>query len=716
MYTFIKNNVSALSMACAMIATPQIARAQSASGDGNAATEQSQSAVEDIVVTAQKREERLQDVPISITAVSGSSLSRQGIKTADELTAVVPSLTWQRSYNGAPFIRGVGKAIVTAGNESSVGIFVDGVLQVSPLMTNFALNNIERIEVLKGPQGTLFGRNSNGGVINITTRDPSHNPELEASIGYANYETVEGKFYASTGISDTLAFNVSGAYYDQGKGWGKNVTTGADAYREKSHDIRAKLLWTPTDHTKASLIGEYHYMKSQSNAYSPMAGTLALDGSTGAGFYDLTSDFDTYVRTRVAAGSLSIRHDMGWAQLVSISAYTRVRTFWPYDSDGTATANLQGPIWENADGFTQEFQLVSPTSGNFKWVVGLYYMYFDAAFAPIELHGAEVGGAKVEVFGDTKANSYAAFGEATWTFLPSTRLTVGGRMTFDQRSVSGHVDVNNAPGTVDRQKKNFSQPTWRVTLNHNFTPDIMAYATVSTGYNSGQFNTGNAAAPAVQPEKLTAYEAGIKTQLFDRRLRFNASAFHYDYSDLQVTIIQNAVTLQTNAAKAKIDGFELETNIVPVPGLFLDASLAYTDARFSDYSNAQFYVPLTGGGYTTTVGDATGNQLASSPKWAFNAGARYDLSTSAGTFTPAVNYTQRSSYFWDSQNSVREPVQHQLSASLTYQSPDDRWSVRLWGKNLLDEKVHGWTIQRVELFGSTPAAPLTYGLTLGVKM
>lgn len=712
MYSF--TSLRSLSIACtaAAVAAPQLASAQTAA----TTPPQASGGIEEIVVTAQKRAERAQDVPISITAVSGDSLNRMGIKSTDELTSAVPSLTWQKSYNGAPFIRGVGKPIVTAGNESSVGIFVDGVLQVSPLMANFALNNIERIEVLKGPQGTLFGRNSNGGVINITTRAPSHDSTVEASVGYANYQTVEGRLYASTGLSDTIAVNLTAAYYDQNKGWGKNVTTGEDAYREKSNDIRAKLLWEPDARTKVTLTGEYHYMQSQSNAYSPMAGTKGFDGSTSAGFYNLTGDFPTSVSTRVAAGSLTIRRDLDFADFVSISAYSRVRTYWPYDSDGTPTANLQGPIWEKADGFTQEFQLVSKAGGNFKWVAGLYYMYFDAAFNPIHLEGAELGGITLDIFGDTKANSLAGFGEATWTFLPNTDLTVGGRMTFDKRSVNGHVDVDGGAGAVTRQSKNFRQPTFRVTLNHKFTPDLMTYATLSTGYNSGQFNTGNAAAPAVRPEKLTAYEAGIKAQLFDRHMQINASAFHYDYRDLQVTIIEDAVTLQTNAAKAKIDGFELETSIVPVRGLHLDASAAYTNARFSDYHNAQFYVPLEDGGYTTTVGDATGNRLASAPKWSVTMGARYDVETASGTFTPAVNYTRRSGYFWDSQNSVREPASNLLSASLTYTSPDDHWSLRLWGKNLLNDQIHAWTIQRVELFGSTPAAPKTYGATFGVKM
>ncbi|WBX86191.1 TonB-dependent receptor [Sphingosinicella microcystinivorans] len=702
--------------ACAISVTALITAQAAWAQTENDQNDDAQSYVGEIVVTAQKREQRLQDVPIAITALTGDTVASMGVETTDDLSVAVPAVSWQRSYNGSPFIRGVGKPIVTAGNESSVGIFVDGVLQVSPLMTNFALNNVERIEVLKGPQGTLFGRNSNGGVISITTRDPSHDPAIEASVGYANYDTFDAKFYGSTGLTDTLAANISLAYYNQADGWGTNVTTGDDTYREKTADARAKLQWQPSDDTSLTFIGEYHYMRSQSNAYSPMPGTLAQDGSTSAGFYNLTGDFETFVRTRVAAGSLIARHDMGWAELVSISAYTRVRTIWPYDSDGSPSFLLQGPIWERADSFTQELQLVSPDTGPVKWVAGLYYMFFDARFDPIALYGENVGGAKVEVFGATKANSYAAFGEATWEFLPDTHLTLGGRMTFDHRSVNGHVDVNDAPGDIGYQSKNFREPTWRVTLDHSFSPDFMIYGTASTGYNSGQFNTGNAFAPAVDPEKLTAFEAGFKSQFLNRRVQFNASAFTYDYRDLQVTIIEDAVTLQTNAAKARIKGFEAETNIVPAPGLILNAALAYTDAKYTDYASAQFYEALPGGGYTTTVGDATGNRLASAPKWSLSASARYEIATPIGSFTPAITYSHRSKYYWDSQNSVVEPAHDVVNASLTYTSSDERWSLRIWGKNLTDEKMHAWTIQRPELFGSTPAAPKTYGATVSVKM
>jgi iron complex outermembrane receptor protein len=715
-------SISALTIATILALSSTASRANATemnAGDANSADSDEvntdKSGIAEIIVTAQKREQRLQDVPITITAITGDAADEIGISSTDDLSAAVPSLTWQKSYNGSPFIRGVGKAIVTAGNESSVGIFVDGVLQVSPLMTNFALNNVDRIEVLKGPQGTLFGRNSNGGVISITTRTPSFDPEIEASVGYANYDTIDGSLYTSGGLTDSLAVNFSLAFHNQGDGWGTNITTGDKTFTERSADARMKLLWQPSDRTEVNLVGEYHYQRSQSNAYSPQAGTLAVDGSGAAGFYDLTGDYETYVRTRVASGSVSVRHDMDWAELVSISAYSRIRTYWPYDSDGSPSPILQGPIWESANGFTQEVQLVSPGNSRLRWVAGLYYMYFDAAFEPIRLNGTGVGGAQIDIFGKTKANSYAAFGEATWEFLPETNLTVGARMTFDERSVNGRTDVNGVAGLVGQQQANFKEPTYRVTLDHSFTPELMIYGSVSTGYNSGQFNTGNAFAPAVDPEKLTAYEAGFKAQLFDRLIQLNAAAYHYDYRDLQVTIIDNAVTLQTNAAKAKVDGFEIDTTIVPVEGMTVNAALAYTDARYSEFTDAQFYRAIAGGGYETIVGDATGNSLANAPKWSVSVGARYDLKAKIGTFTPAINYSYRSKYFWDSQNAVTENAQNLVNGSLTYTSPDEGWSLRLWGKNMLNDKINAWTIQRGELFGHTPAAPRTYGLEFTIR-
>lgn len=700
--------VSRLAIATVLTGISHAALAQAA-GDNV-----SSGGVEEIVVTAQKREQRLQDVPVTVSALSGAGAEARGVQSTEELSTAVPSLDWQSGKAGSPYIRGIGSIISTAGNESSVGLFVDGVLLISPLQANFNLNNVERIEVLKGPQGTLFGRNANGGVINIITRDPSQDTAVDASVGYGNYNTIDAQFYGNTALTDTLAANVAVAYRNQMDGWGENVNTGADAYDGDSFDIRAKLGWTPTPDTDIILTGQYFTNHNEATKNRLLRGTVGLNGALPpAGFYDVNESFESFTETDVWSVNLRISHDFGAATFRSLTAYTDVDTLWAYDSDGGALETLEGDIFENASGFTQEFQLLSPAEQSVRWIVGLYYLDMEAAFTPIELEGTAVGGAFIEVFGHTRARSLAGFGEVTFELAETTNLTLGGRYTFDKRTVDGHTDVNGTAGTVFYQQKNFSQPTYRVTLDHNFTDDIMAYATVSTGYNSGQFNTGNAAAAAVKPEKMQAYEVGIKSDLLDRRLQINAAAFWYDYKDLQVNVVQNAVTVQTNAAKARVKGFEVELNTAPVDNLSMQFAFSYLDTEYTKYADAQFYVPEVGGGYTTVVGDASGNQMINAPKYSAFAYIQYEMESAMGTFTPALSYAYKSKIYRNYQNDLVSPSQNLVNASLLFTPTSGNWDVRLWGKNLLDEKNEQKSVRREGAMGH-PLAPLTYGITFGV--
>ncbi|WBX85778.1 TonB-dependent receptor [Sphingosinicella microcystinivorans] len=700
--------VSRLAMAVAITGISQPALAQATDNDATTG------GVEEIVVTAQKREQRLQDVPITVSALSGAGAEARGIQSTEELSTAVPSLDWQAGKAGSPYIRGIGSIISTAGNESSVGLFVDGVLLISPLQANFNLNNVERVEVLKGPQGTLFGRNANGGVINIITLDPSQETKVDASLGYGNYDTVDAQFYGNVGLTDTLAANVAVAYRNQMDGWGKNVITGADAYDGDSFDIRAKLGWSPTPETDIILTGQYFTNHNEATKNRLLRGTVGTNGALPPpGFYDVNESFESFTETDVWSVNLRVTHDFGAATFRSLTAYTDVDTLWAYDSDAGPLVTLDGDIFENASGFTQEFQLLSPAEQSVRWIVGLYYLDMEAAFTPIELEGTSVGGAFVEVFGHTRARSLAGFGEVTFELAPTTHLTLGGRYTFDKRTVDGHTDVNGNPGVVSYQQKNFSEPTYRVTLDHKFTDDVMAYATVSTGYNSGQFNTGNARAPAVKPEKMQAYEVGIKSNLLDRRLQLNAAAFWYDYKDLQVNIVREAVTVQTNAAKARVKGFEIELNAAPVDNLSLQFAFSYLDSEYTKYADAQFYIPNAGGGYTTIVGDASGNQMINAPKYSGFAYAQYEIKTDIGSFTPGLSYAYKSKIYRNYQNNLVSPSQNLVNASLLFTPASGSWDVRLWGKNLLDEKNEQKSV-RLEGAMGRPFAPLTYGVTLGL--
>ena len=711
-----RNRTRALSFGLLMAGVSQIALAQTASPADN-------SGVETVVVTAEKRQEVAQNVPVSITAISGDEATARGILSSNDLTQVTPALAWSESNGaGSPYIRGVGSLISTAGNQSDVPVYMDGVLLISPVQYDFDFNNVERIEVLEGPQGTLFGRNAAGGVINIVTRDPVQEDSADLSLGYGNYNTLQVQAFGNAAITDTLAGNLAVNYDNQFDGWGKNVLTGKQEYRARSLSIRGKLDWSPDAKTDVILTASYDHSYNNSDDVRILQGTVGMFGGTSpASFYDTNNSFNSFVRTEATSVSLRVAHDFGIATFKSITAYTDMNSMWSYDSDGGPLVLIEGPIPQTASGLTQEFQLVSPTDQKISWIAGLFYMQSDYAFTPIVLNGVNVGGVRpggmVDVWGHTGGPSYAAYAQATWAIFPDTNLTLGGRYTIDDRTVDGHTDVAGVRGTEYYQSTSFQQPTYHVSLDHHFSDDVMVYTSMSDGFNSGQFNTGNADAPAVKPEEITAYEAGFKTQFLDHRLQINGAAYLYNFTDLQVNIIQNAVTLQTNAAAAHVKGFELEVDTVPIDRLHLGLGLSYNDGVYSNYKNAQIYVPLPTGGYTTTSGDATGNQMINAPLWSLTLQADYTFETALGAIVPNVNYSYKAKMFADYQNSLVIPASNELNASIAFDpasAPD--WEFRVWARNILDEKTYASMDIRNEAAQYTPAAPLTYGVSLAVHL
>ena len=348
-----------------------------------AQTESDQSArgapqVEEIVVTAQKREQRLQDVPIAITAVSADSAQRRRITAIADLDGSIPALQFKKSGpQASPFIRGVGSTPINAGDESNVAIYVDGVLQASPGSGLFSLNNIERIEVLKGPQGTLFGRNATGGVLNIITRTPGQTPRLEASAGYANYDTVEGTLYASTPISSNAAIDVALFGKHQDDGWGRNIVNGRPAFRDKEFAARTKLVVDLGERTNVALSAAYRSSSDTTAAsYHAPPGERSIDGTPSPGFYNT----NTHLREEVPKlkhydFSLRLKHDMDWASLVSISAYQHTKFDITFDPDGSPVPLVTVETLPIADwAITQELQLLSPKGSRLQWLIGGFYM------------------------------------------------------------------------------------------------------------------------------------------------------------------------------------------------------------------------------------------------------------------------------------------------------------------------------------------------------
>lgn len=551
--------------------------------------------VEEIVVTAQKREQRLQDVPIAITALTAQGVANRGVTNTEDLGNAVPGLVFKRSGTYAnPFIRGVGTVTVGQGDESAIAIYVDGVLQVSPNAAIFSLNNIDRIEVLKGPQGTLFGRNATGGVISIVTREPAYDPSLDASISYGNYDTVEGRFYGTTGITDNVAADLAVYASHQGEGWGDDlVRRGDDAYKGKEVNARGKILFQPSNLTDITLSGGYASSKDdRGGAFRLLPGEVDLTGTPAPDFYDTRNSLNSGIESRRFDVAARVNHDLGFADLVSITSYFDLNQTWDYDADSSVGDIIQANLELRDDAFTQELQLTSQGGGQFDWIVGAFYLDSSSAFLPQSLNGAALGGLTfLDIFSTQKTRSIAGFGQATYEILPDLRLTLGGRYTSDRRSVSAY---NVLPAPAGRQptaraKKTFNKFTYRIGLDYKITPDIMLYAAHVTGFKSGLFNTVDPTQPAIEPEEIKSYEIGIKSQLLDNRLQINASAFKYDYKDLQTSKVVLGSIVTVNAASAEIKGFDIDVTAVPIEGLNIQAGLSYLDTEFTRFPDAVAY-------------------------------------------------------------------------------------------------------------------------------
>lgn len=452
------------------------AYAQDAQSSGNQ--------LEDIVVTAQKRSQNVQDTPISVTAVSGDTLTSQGITSVAELNRVDPALQiGQATGTVTTFIRGIGNPVTTAGNEASVPVYIDDVYFIRAAAPFFDLASIDRVEVLKGPQGTLFGRNASGGVISVYTKDPSQDAELEARVGYGNYQTMDAKLYANLPLTDTLAANFSASYHNQDQGWGRNkklanqldtsegyLPGGEDYWKGRSISLRGKLLWEPTTSTSVKLIGYYQSSWSQIGIYSrPFPGTVGGSPdpahNNGAalppyapspsqvlpelGFYDVSLAEKQYDDSKGWGVSGRVDQELGFADFVSITAYRSNNEL--YHSSG----NYSDYDWLVYDlnivdkQFSQEFQLKSAAGSNINWIAGAYYLNADGGFDPTVIAGPgqSLNGIQgVYITGKQKVKSYAGFGQVTIPLGEMTNITGGLRYTVDKVRGMGTTDVVFLPG------------------------------------------------------------------------------------------------------------------------------------------------------------------------------------------------------------------------------------------------------------------------------
>jgi iron complex outermembrane receptor protein len=712
--------LGSLSYSHVLAAEPSSGANSSASGEGGENAGQ----LEVVVVTAQRRAERLQDVPITVVAVGGPELASAGISSTTQLQVAVPNLVMNRALGAStPFLRGIGSSTGDVNAEASVALYVDGVYQPSAFANIFELNNIERIEVLNGPQGTLFGRNATGGVVQIVTRPVSFEPEANVALSYANYDTVKTSGYVSGGLSDKVAASLSAQYVDQGEGWGKNLTTGKDVFRSRETNVLGKLLFQVSDKTSLVLSGNYTDFNRTTSAAQPAPGSVLITGQTNPGDFNVFGD--TNVNTgETYGGSLTLDHDSDAVGIRSITAYQKFNDGrQTLDQDMSPLPVVQATFHLGTEMFTQEVHLFSPSSAKLQWLAGLFYFDYKAAMDPISITGLVFSPLPgVDLYTQTHVHSIAGFAQATYPLTDQTNLTAGIRYSHDKSEYNGVEKIYGTSVVIDPpQTKEYKKgdPTWRVALDHRFTPDVMGYVSYNRGIKSGNFSTGQApsVATSYDPEQLDAYEIGLKTELLGRRVVFNTDAFYYDYKNIQFQRVQTGVVLTLNGPSAETYGAEATVEALATDNLTLRASASYLHTRIGNFPNAPNTNRLPSG--LNDFGDpnfnAEGNRLPNAPEFSGNVGFQYVYPLERAHIRFGSNLTYAGKTYTELDNRLSVDGHTLLSASLGWES-DSGLGVSIWGTNLTDDYYYSMLTAVGGLSDiAVPNAPRTYGVTAEYK-
>ncbi len=701
---------AAVSAALLSVFTPVTTTAQETAGTTDLV-------LEEIVVTATKSgETALQDTPLSIAAFTADSMARSGIESIEDLATQVPGLSISQNASMAQlYIRGVGTNLVFPGSDSSVTVHMDGVYlgRSGTLFADFV--DLERVEVLRGPQGTIYGRNSAGGTINLVSKQPGDTAEAELTAGYGAYDRVHVKGSVSGPIvEDKLYASISGMYAEH-DGYINNIaTSGSDQLDEDTQGVRGILRYLPWHNVEIQLSADY--MEQEGTGPTSKQTGLLFDGTVSPGFPVIgtavvPTDFHTVnipygplpsnspknQNNREFSG-LSGRVTVDLNDNFTLSSLTATRGFEGYlrgDTDYSEVAELVSIIVEEQNQLSEEIQLTGRFD-RFNFVAGFYYFFEDdSIFGDINLPGPGLvvfgnPDFRSDILTTVETDAWALFTQGTYNVTDQITFTAGIRYSEEEKTIQSKLFLLlggfELPGTTYfNDKDKWTAWTPKFGIDYKWNDDILLYASVTRGFKSGGYNF-SVSQSSFDPEFLWAYEAGIKSEWFDNRLRLNASGFYYDYTDLQVQqfVIGGGGASRveiTNAANAKVSGFELELNALPVPELELSAGIAYLDASYKDFITQRTGAP-------TVDIDVSGNDLSASPDWSFNLSGQYTFPLHGlGTASVRLEYQRMGDQFYTPFN---DPVTAQSSydlvnARLILTSLDEHWQMSVFGHNLGDE-------------------------------
>jgi iron complex outermembrane receptor protein len=703
---------------------------------GTATGTAAEEGVEEIVVTAQKRAENLQRVPIAITAVTEASLEAQHITSTGELAAVLPGLKVGNSAgSGLIYLRGIGQNSGAPGIVNPISTYLDGIYIGIARLGLFDLNAVSQVTLLRGPQGSLFGRNASGGIIQVVTKDPSFSTEGSAMLGYGNFNTLSGALYATTPLTETVAANISFKVRHQGDGQIKNLYTGNDIIRERTYSAQSKLLWKPSDDTIILLNGAWiHARDLRGIADGPSPGFIAGDGVTtflGEDKVRIRYDPTSKVDTKLA--SMKIEQDLGWAEISNLAhgLWSKTNFLYLQQSGHAGRPNPNNAGDQTSTSFTNiaaygdDLQISSPSGGPLQWIAGLSYEYERTRSS----FGTSLDEALIaNTISHYTSEAWAGFAQATLALAPSTRVTGGIRYTTDTLKFRGVNTVNGLTALAAGlpPKTTYNQVTWRAAIDHDLTDRVMIYAAANRGFKAGQYNIVSVTNPPVRPEIVDGYEVGFKSRLFDNRLRLNTAFFYQRASDLQLRAINGAAVILFNAAKAETYGANLDFEAALSERWSLRGGFEWLpSAKYTSFpgASAQLPTPLltipancTGtpnariGGTVNLVCDLTGRRMIFAAEVSANLAVRYAFDAFGGKMALDVADQYSSRYFVDPNGSTSVDPFHLVNASLSWTSSDDKWNLRLWGTNLSYAKTY---INPGFIY--IPGEPRKYGVEVGMK-
>lgn len=710
--------------------------------------------LEEIVVTAQKRAENVQDIPLSVTALSSETLDNSGFDDLSDLSALSPSLQLG-NFGPIAFVtlRGIGNENTTAGGDPGVALHYDGVYLGRPVATLFTAFDTERVEVLRGPQGTLYGRNATGGSINYITKKPIQDFEAEGDFTYGNFDRKRARAAVNVPLSTSVSTRVVG-FWENADGYTQNAFAGGRNGNDIDNwGIRGHISFDPIDSDFKAILSA-NYIKSGGVGSTPELREFFPGSTTGQNLsgppipgtnnyivngvpilndlrpFRESKDADQSRNSEFLLFSGTLEYEFGSVTAKSITGYAETRYAALTDQDYSPLPLAELLLEENSKQFSQEIQLLSNNDAGFNWILGGYYFHEDASRrsqffrSRYDIIARQAGvPSAFDVGGDVTSESYAFFAQATYDVTSRLAVTGGIRYTNDRKDgINRGFQFGPAPysGPVSA---NFDKVTYRVAANYDIADDVLLFASYSTGYKSGGINQVAIPAltnPVFAPETVKAIEVGIKSQFLDRRLQVNTSLYRNEYDDLQFQVFGLFGPEAFNASGATVQGVEIELVAVPADWFQFDGSVGYSDATF----DAQIVQGV----------QLDGNRVQRTPEWTFNAGTtiNWNVGNSSMRLRAEVNHTSEIFYTaFNRSGGFTAPGGSDLAEGYTnanlrlfWTSANERYSLEGYVTNVFDSVQIGNVFRDIG-FLDTPGGggpenityrpPRQYGVTLGVK-